>query len=89
MSAVAMVSPASFATPREDRVYQALAEHGIGPDQVSELNIISNEGSDGRARHVYGGSGSCGSRPGGPAAGGSADPAGAPGVPRAARPGVR
>ena len=50
MMAVVMAPQSSFATSREDNVYQALAERGIGRDQVSELNIYSNEGTDGRAR---------------------------------------
>jgi len=51
LMAVALAAPQpSFATSREDNVYQALAERGIARDQVSEMNIYSNEGSDGRAR---------------------------------------
>lgn len=51
LMAVALAAPQpSFATSREDNVYQALAERGIQRDQVSEINIYANEGSDGRAR---------------------------------------
>lgn len=49
--AAGMVLPqVAGATSREDNVYAALAEAGIGPDQISEINIYSQEGSDGRAR---------------------------------------
>ena len=50
MVAVTMVPHASFATSRQDNVYQALAERGIAREDVSEMNIYSNEGTDGRAR---------------------------------------
>jgi len=50
VGACTMIPQLAGATSRESNVYQALAEVGIGPDQVNEINIYSEEGNDGRAR---------------------------------------
>ena len=49
-AALILPQPSDARISREDAVNAKLAEIGISPDQVSEINIYSQEGSDGRTR---------------------------------------
>ena len=49
-AAIIATLPSDALASREDSVYAALADAGISRDQVSEIDIYSQEGSDGRTR---------------------------------------